>query len=310
MEGIHCINPLPPAWARARYNRHVSERPPRPARAEPREIVELRQLKTTNPELADAVDMQIALVDVQRRIQARVPLPRLQPDPAWLRTQQEAARPAIRFSDIPLDWSDFRLTLRQTADVLSRFQTLERDEHEQVVALTREGNALEPLVRNWYNATSGVEEGPLPPRLPADAPESFEQLLLLSLRPFLARCAEVMIQRPEAAQWHHGHCPVCGWEPDFAVVLPTGERRLICGRCLAQWAYGAHTCPYCTNDDRSLVTSFATRDGRYRVYGCDVCRRYLKAYDARHTTRPVMVSVDSIATLPLDAAAMARGYAG
>ena len=42
------------------------------------------------------------------------------------------------------------------------------------------------------------------------------------------------------------------------------------------------TCPFCANDDRALITSFATRDGRYRVYACDVCRRYLKAYDARH----------------------------
>ena len=91
---------------------------------------------------------------------------------------------------------------------------------------------------------------------------------------------------------------------------PTGDRRLICGRCLAQWAFGAFTCPYCANDDRALITSFATRDGRYRVYACDVCRRYLKAYDARHASRPVMVSVDSIATLPLDAAAMQRGHEG
>jgi formate dehydrogenase maturation protein FdhE len=44
------------------------------------------------------------------------------------------------------------------------------------------------------------------------------------------------------------------------------------------------------------------------VYGCDKCKRYLKAYDARHSTRPVMVAVDTIATLPLDAAAMQRGY--
>ena len=70
------------------------------------------------------------------------------------------------------------------------------------------------------------------------------------------------------------------------------------------------TCPFCTNDDRALITSFATRDGRYRVYACDVCRRYLKAYDARHAARPVMVAVDTIATLPLDAAAMQRGYVG
>jgi len=41
-----------------------------------------------------------------------------------------------------------------------------------------------------------------------------------------------------------------------------------------------------------------------------VCRRYLKAYDARRASRPVMPVVDTIATLPLDAAAMQRGYTG
>ena len=288
----------------------VSERPPRPARAEPREIVELKQLKAGNPELGDAVDLQVALVEVQRRVQSRVPLPRLQPDNAWLASQQDAGRPAVRFGDIPLDWSDFRLTLRQTGDILFRFRHIERADHEHVQALTREGNALEPLVSNWYDATSGVEPPPAPDRLPPGVPESLDVLLLLSIRPFLARCAEALMPRPDFGRWHHGHCPVCGWEPDFAVVAPSGERRLICGRCVAQWNYGAHTCPFCTNDDRTLVTSFATRDGRYRVYGCDVCKRYLKAYDARGAARPVMVSVDSIATLPLDAAAQQRGYAG
>ena len=69
-------------------------------------------------------------------------------------------------------------------------------------------------------------------------------------------------------------------------------------------------CPYCGNQDRSQITSFASRDGQYRIYACDVCTRYLKAYDGRKALRPVMVSVDSIATLPLDAAAMQRGYRG
>lgn len=252
--------------------------------------------------------MQIALVQIQRRVQSRVPLPRLQPDPAWLASQQQAGRPAVRFSDIPLDWSDFRLTLRQTADVLHRFETIGRVEYDYILALTREGNALDSIVTNWYVASSGVEPGAPPPRFPDSAPEAIEHVLVLAIRPFLARCAEALLPRPEFSRWQHGHCPVCGWEPDFAVVGMNGERRLICGRCLAQWVYGVHTCPYCANDDRTLVTSFATRDGRYRVYGCDVCRRYLKAYDARHGHRPAMATVDTVATLPLDAAAMARGY--
>jgi len=44
------------------------------------------------------------------------------------------------------------------------------------------------------------------------------------------------------------------------------------------------------------------------VYACDECRRYLKAYDGRRASRPVMPMVDAVATLPLDAAAIQRGY--
>ena len=53
----------------------MNERPPRAPRAEPREVAELKQLKIDHPELASAIDMQIELVDMQRRIQGRVPLP-------------------------------------------------------------------------------------------------------------------------------------------------------------------------------------------------------------------------------------------
>jgi FdhE protein len=289
----------------------VQDRPPRPPRAETREIVELKQLKSLQPELASAIDLQLALVEMQRRVQGRVPLPRIALDQNWARSQQAAGRPLARFADIPLEWTDFRLTLRQTADILLRFEALDRADFDRIVALGRDGNALEPLVTQWYNASSGVDAGAEPrSRQMADAPAGLEQVLVLALRPFLSRCAEVLSPQVDLASWNHGHCPICGWEADFAVITPGAERRLFCGRCVAQWSFAPLTCPFCANDDRALITSFATRDGRYRVYACDVCRRYLKAYDARNAQRNVMVAVDTIATLPLDAAAMQRGYIG
>lgn len=257
--------------------------------------------------------MQIALAEMQRRVQSRVPLPWIQVDPEWVRAQQAAGRPLVRFREIPLDWSDFRLTFRQTADILQRFDALDRPDHETIVAIGRQGNALEPLVSAWYEATAGVEATPDPTarqRALGDAPAGIEHVLLLAIRPFLARCAEALSQHLDVSTWTHGHCPFCGWEPDFAVVMPSAERRLVCGRCVAQWSFASLTCPFCANDDRTLITSFATRDGRYRVSACDVCRRYLKAYDARNAPRPLLVAVDTIATLPLDAAAMQRGYSG
>ncbi len=287
----------------------MQERQPR-TRAEPREVVELKQLKTSQPELATAIEMQLALVEMQRRVQSRVPLPWIHPDPAWILSQQRAGRPLVRFGDIPLHWSDFRLTLRQTADILRRFDIIDAPEHERVMQLARDGDLLQPLVEKWYQTTSGVEEATLRERYADPEMPTLDQLLVLALRPFLARSAEALAQRVDLSEWHYGHCPYCGWEPELAVITPSADRRLICGRCLGQWAFGALVCPFCTNEERALITSFATRDGRYRVSACDVCRRYLKAYDARNAPRPVMMAVDAIATLPLDAAAAQKGYTG
>ena len=202
-----------------------SERPSRPPRGEPREVVELKQLRISHPELASAVDMQIALVDVQRRVQSRVPLPWIQAEPDWLRAQQAAGRPLVRFADIPLEWSDFRLTFRQTADILRRFDALEPAEHETILALARDGNSFQPLVERWYTATSGIDGSDTRNRILEGAPANLDQVLVLAVRPFLARCAEVLMQKAEVAAWNRGHCPMCGWEPDFAVIVPNGEDR-------------------------------------------------------------------------------------
>jgi hypothetical protein len=264
--------------------------------------------------LADAVDLQLALIELQRRVLARLPMPWVEVSADWLRQQSDAALPLLRFEDIPLDWTDFRLVFRQTADVLRRFEALETSDYHAIQALSRDGHALEPLVVNWFNQAAAPDRLPPShalPKLPAAVTrEALDQVLLLSMRPFLERCADVVQQRADFSSWTHAHCPLCGGEPEFAVLTSTGDRLLICSRCTGRWRYDANRCPFCKNDDRSLTHSFTSRDGLYRLYACDVCRRYLKAYDARSGNRPVMLVVDSVATLPLDAAAMQRGYRG
>jgi len=291
--------------ATCRLQLRMADRPPRAPRSDSPEALELQKLKAEQPALAPAVDMQLALLDMQRRVQSRVPLPWIQADPAWVRAQYAAGRPVVRFGDIPIDWTDFRLTLRQTADILRRFDALDRADYDQIVAFGREHD-LEPQVARWYEQTSGrssetSEERP-------GAPAGMDQVLALALRPFLARCAEVLMPRAESPATPSGRCPFCGWEPEFSVITPSADRRLVCGRCLGQWVFDPLACPFCGNNDRTRITSFATRDGRYRVYGCDMCHRYLKAYDGRGASRPMMLGVDTIATLPLDAAALQRGY--
>jgi hypothetical protein len=256
--------------------------------------------------------MHLELIELYRRVQGRVPLPSLAISTEVLKRHTTEARPLLRFEDIPLDLTDLRLLVRQTADILRRHGALEDADYDRVQMLGRDMKLL-AAAGDWYRSTAESHAVAAVGATHANAGPPGDdavvgQVLALAMRPFLSRCAEVLQQRDELGIWTHAHCGLCGGEPDFAVITPAAERHLICGRCTLRWKYEPLTCPYCGNDDRARITSFATPDGQYRVYACDACKRYLKAYDGRRATRPVMPMVDSVATLPLDAAAMQRGY--
>jgi len=274
---------------------------PPPQRSESREIAELRRLKQEQPDLGSAVDLQIELLQLQRRVQTRVSLPSIRLDRDYL-NEQLTKPPVLRFEHLPLDWGDVRFVLRSTASAMRTHDAIDSDDFRRVDALCRNGARLPVVVKSWYEAAGNPAAN-----IHADG-AGLEPVLLQAMRPFLTKAAEAIMAKTDLAGWTKGTCPLCGGEPDFAVITPAAERILICGRCSARWRFHQLTCPFCMNADRTRMTSFASRDGQYRIHACDVCQRYLKAYDARHASRPVMPTVDGVATLPLDAAAMQRGY--
>jgi hypothetical protein len=289
-----------------------SARAARGTRPESREAAELRAIRSQQPQLQSAVDLHLELLEFHRRVQVRVPLPLLEITGDSIQRHQATATPILRFEDIPLDLSDLRLMVRQTADVLRRYGALEEHDYQKVQALGRDMQLL-AVARQWFRSAfeqqvAAVGISPSNSFAELDSSNVIDQVLTLSMRPFLSRCAEVLQQRPELSSWTHAHCALCGSQPDLSVITPSAERHLICGRCELRWKWESLTCPFCRNSERAKITSFATPDGKYRVYACDVCRRYLKAYDGRRATRPVMPMVDAVATLPLDAAAIQRGY--
>ena len=269
-------------------------------RAEPREIVELRRLKEQQPDLSSAADLQIELLQLQRRVQTRVSLPGINLDGTYLSALLSAG-PILRFDHLKIDWSDVRFLVRAAAAAMRTHEALEAADLRKIDVITRDAERLPVVVRAWFDGTGQSGE------LPAEV-EGLETVLLQAMRPILTRAADAILARVDLSGWVHGHCPVCGGEPDLAVITPAAERLLICSRCLARWRFDQIMCPFCRNAERSRITSFTSRDGRYRLSACDVCERYIKAYDARGASRPVMPPVDSVATLPLDAAAMQRGY--
>jgi FdhE protein len=283
----------------------TAEHKQRPARPDSREVAELRELRTAHPELAQAVDMQLELVELFRRMTLRIPTPPTQPSRVTLEGRLARGARLLELEDLPLDWSDVRFTFRQATDILARNDSLEPSDHEQLASLVRDAGGLEALIRDWYAETA---HGPQPARTNPQRHPMFDDVAGLALRPFFARTLEVTARGVAVDLWQRSWCPYCGGQPDLAVVVDEQSRDLICSRCVGRWPWEPVGCPWCPTRTRAQLPMFASRDRRYRVYGCQGCRRYLKAYDARGARRPVMPIVDGIATLPLDAAAVQQGY--
>jgi hypothetical protein len=279
----------------------VSDKQAPVARAEPREIAELRRLKTENPDLSSAADLQIELLQQQRRIQTRVPLPPIKLESEYL-NKLLAAGSILQFEHLPIDWSDVRFLLRATASAMRNQDALEEADLRRIDSLCRDASRLPAVLRSWYDSVR-----PGGSRIDAEA-AGLETVFQQAMRPVLTRCADAILAKTDLAGWRHHICPLCGGEPDLAVITPAAERLLICSRCAARWRFDQIACPFCLNDDRTRITSLASRDGQYRLSCCDSCHRYIKAFDARRARRPVMPAVDGVATLPLDAAAIQRGY--
>lgn len=279
---------------------------PRPTRPETRDLAELRALKLRLPDLAPAVDMQIELVELHRRIQLRVSTP--SPVPAAERQRRlRQGRRVLELADVPIEWADAGLAARQTADILHRHDVLDSADHRSLVAVVREGADLAPLVAAWYAESA---QGPRQEAATSARPAMLDEVLQLALRPFFSRAVEVAERGLDLGEWSQPWCPFCGASPDFAVFVDDDRRQLVCSRCVGRWDWEAMACPWCPNRDRRRLPTFSSTDKRYRICACDECRRYLKAYNAKGAARPMMLAVDTIATLPLDAAAVQRGYLG
>ncbi len=281
----------------------------RPTRLEPGDLAELKSLRTSHPELAPAIDLQAEIVEFHRRLQTRIPTPVTLGATADFAARLAAGRRLLELEDLSPDWSDLRLAVRRVADILRRHEALDAEGHTRIVALTREGGRLEAMLADWYaESRPPIENRDQLAVHRAGFPAMLDQVLALALRPFLTKAAHVAAQGMDLATWGRPWCPFCGAEPDFAVLTPDGGRLLTCGRCEARWPWESVGCPWCGMLDPGQLVTLASPDGKYRLYACNICRKYLKAYDARGGRRPAMPAVDTIATLPLDAAAMQRGY--
>jgi FdhE protein len=269
----------------------VSGPPSSGSRVLPRDVLELKALAERQPELAPAATLQVDLIESVRRVQGRITTPWIETPAETLAERLSTGQPLLEFAQIAFDWNDVRLLVRQVTDVLRRHEVIDAATAAALHSVGR-SPTLPDVMRGWFELRPVLDI------------EMLGEVLGWAARPYLQRTAEVLQQRVSLDRWTRRVCPVCAAEPEFAVITMTGDRQLLCGRCHVRWGFSAIACPYCGNDDRTRIKSMATPDGTYRVAICAPCRRYIKAYDTRKATRPLLPYVDVIATLPLDAAVM------
>jgi hypothetical protein len=264
------------------------------APVEPRDVAALRRLRDSAPDLAPAVDFQLAWLQTERRVDARVALPRTLGADALCASRLASGTRVLEFDDLVLDWSDVRRLCGQAADLLRRADFLEPEAEAAAHACLRDAGALPLELRRWFDRDPALDPGTA-------------QVWTFGLRPYLTRAAAALLPRLDTALWVSSDCLICGGEAEFAAFGQAG-RRLVCGRCAAQWAFDAARCPHCEDGGEADRQIFLDPTRAYRVEACTRCRRYLKGLDEERAGRTVLIAYDPIATLPLDAAAHQLGY--
>jgi len=142
---------------------------------------------------------------------------------------------------------------------------------------------------------------------PPGDPTPTQVLIRLALSPYLQRAAQTVLPLLDLRGWRRGYCPVCGGQPHFSALQGEGERSLLCSRCNAEWPFARLGCPFCGNADHNKLAYYADRDGVYRLYVCQACRRYLKTIDLRQAEGRVL-AVEPILTAGMDLSAREEGY--
>jgi FdhE protein len=110
--------------------------------------------------------------------------------------------------------------------------------------------------------------------------------------------------------WWEGYCPVCGAWPVLAEY--TGlerKRQLRCGRCGTGWAIPLLRCVFCDETDHEHLGYLTPEtEATRRVEVCNSCHGYLKGLTTVRGLPPWAILLEDLATVPLDIAAIERGY--
>jgi len=128
--------------------------------------------------------------------------------------------------------------------------------------------------------------------------------------PLLQTCGRALHDQVPAV-CREGYCPVCGAWPTLAEFRGLERKRwLRCGRCATGWEVPWLQCPFCDEREHTNLGYLAPEEGETarKVEVCDSCKGYVKAQPTVKALVPWEIVLDDLATVPLEVAALERGY--
>jgi FdhE protein len=136
-----------------------------------------------------------------------------------------------------------------------------------------------------------------------------EAITHATLKPYLVSYARAFSGLINNERWRRNICPVCGGKPDFSYLdKEKSSRWLVCSRCDTSWLFQRIECPFCGNQEQTELSIFSDEIGLYRLYACEKCHKYIKTIDLRATDKHIILPVERVLTLTMDAQAQAEGY--
>jgi FdhE protein len=135
------------------------------------------------------------------------------------------------------------------------------------------------------------------------------------LQPYLRWVAESGA-RPTDRELSTGerYCPFCGGSPQVSFLqnkettAESGNRDLICAKCLSSWQFRRVVCANCGEERPSKLGYFhSPKFDHVRIEACDTCKHYIKAVDLTRVGFAAPI-VDEIDAAPLDLWAREHGY--
>ena len=265
----------------------------------------LEELKAKEGTLPQLLEFYQKLLQVQARVGQRIDVPDPSSISSTINERTEQGKPLIGFDKLAIDWPLLRDTFAEVVNLFAEYPELfgpmpkELRESKPSRVLTKK------MVRGWFKGSelsSSVVGKDINQAL-------LKSIIHASLKPLLVSYSKALLGMVEQERWRRSYCPICGGNADFAFLdMERGARWLVCSRCDAEWLFQRLQCPYCGTTDQNALSYFTDDEGLYRLYICEQCKRYLKTIDLRQAKSEVLIPLERLFTLDIDAQARERGY--